>query len=223
MPDQPPPDPIDDLVDRYLDHLDRGQTPPTADQLPEADRAEATATLDWLRDLRRTNTSTHRVPALVDDPVAVRLGLVPQPEITVAGPAVAAARHRRGLDLARLAALVGEHGQSISIRDLSRLERTSTTALPAGTAQALAAVLEVPVDALNPTGAQPDDRGLSAFLTSAAFRHGVFGWADRHGQEPQAVAARVKKRLRSVRFRGAGHGSTEEWLALLRSVLDDLD
>jgi hypothetical protein len=222
MADQPP-DPVDDLVDRYLDHLDRGQTPPTADQVPEADRAEATATLDWLRDLWRTKTSAYRVPDLVDDPVAVGLGLVPEPEITVAGPAVAAARHRRGLDLAALAALVDEHGTTMSIRDLSRLERSPTTALPTGTAQALAVALEVPVDALNPTGAQPDDRGLSAFLTSAAFRHGVFGWAERHGQEPQAVAAKVKKRLRSVRFRGAGLGSTEEWLTLLRSVLDDLD
>jgi transcriptional regulator with XRE-family HTH domain len=222
MPDQPT-DPVDDLVDRYLDHLDRGQTPPTADQVLEADRAEATSTLDWLRDLWRTKTPAYRVPDLADDPVAVGLGLVPEPEITVAGPAVAAARHRRGLDLAGLAALVGEHGTTISIRDLSRLERSPTTALPTGTAQALAAALEVPVDALNPTGAQPDDRGLSEFLASAAFHHVVFGWADRHGQEPQAVVAKVKKRLRSVRFRGAGPGSTEEWLALLRSVLDDLD
>jgi transcriptional regulator with XRE-family HTH domain len=221
MPDQPP-NPVDDLVDRYLDHLDRGQAPPTADELPEADRAEATATLGWLRDLWRTNTSTYRVPDLADDPVAVGLGLAPQQEITVAGPAVAAARHRRGLDLAGLAALVGEHGATISIRDLSRLERNPTTALPTGTAHALAAALEVPVDALNPTGARPDDHGPSAFLASAAFHREVFGWADRHGQEPQLVAAQAKERLRSVRFRGAGQGSTEGWLALLRSILDDL-
>jgi hypothetical protein len=223
MTDQPPPDPVDDLLDRYLDHLDRGQPPPTADDLPEADRAEATATLDWLRDLWRTNTPGYKVPDLADDPVAARLGLVPDPKIPVAGPAVAAARHRRGLDLAGLAAVVGEHGIAISIRDLSRLERTPTTALPAGTARALAAALGVPVDALNPEGARPDDRGLSEFLTSAAFHQEVFGWADRHGQDPPAVAAKAKKRLRSVRFRGAGHGSTEEWLALLRSILDQLD
>jgi transcriptional regulator with XRE-family HTH domain len=220
MPDQPP-DPVDDLVDRYLDHLDRGQTPPTADQLPEADRAEAAATLDWLRDLRRTDTSTYRVPDLADDPVAVGLDLAPQPEITVDGPAVTAARHRRGLDLAGLVALVGEHGTTISVSDLSRLERTRASALPARTAQALAAALGVPVDALNPAGARPDDRGLSAFLASAAFHREVLGWADRHGLEPQQVAAKAKERLRSVRFRGAGRGSPEQWLALLRSILDD--
>ena len=221
MPDQPP-DPIDDLVDRYLDHLDRGQAPPTADDLPEADRADAAAKLDWLRDLWRTNTPAYRAPDLADDPAAASLGLIPQPEILVVGSAVAAARHRRGLDLVGLADLVGEHGTTISVRDLSRLERTPTTALPGGTAQALAAALAVPVDALNPAGARPDDRGLSAFLASAAFHREVLGWADRHGQEQQVVAAKAKERLRSVRFRGTGPGSTEGWLALLRSILDDL-
>ena len=117
----------------------------------------------------------------------------------------------------------GQAAELISIRYLSRLERTPTTAPPAGTAQALAAALGVPVDALNPEGARQDDRGLSEFLTSADFHQEVFGWADRHGQDPPAVAAKAKKRLRSVRFRGAGHGSTEEWLALLRSILDQLD
>src|SRR4029453_7176657 len=155
MAAQPPPDPVDDLVDRYLDHLDRGQAPPTADDLPQADRADATATLDWLRDLWRTNTPAYTVPDPADAPGAARLGLVPHPEIPVAGPAVTAARHQRGLDLAGLATAVAEYGTTISIRDLSRLERTPTTALPAGTAKALAAALDVPVDALNSAGARP--------------------------------------------------------------------
>jgi transcriptional regulator with XRE-family HTH domain len=221
MPDQPP-DPVDDLVDRYLDHLDRGQAPPTADELPEIDRAEATATLGWLRDLWHTDTPAYEVPHLADDPVAARLGLVPQPEVTLAGPSVAAARRRRGLDLAGLAAIIDEHGTTISIRDLSRLERIPATAVPAATAQALAAALGVPVDALSPAGARPDDGGLSAFLASAAFRDEVFGWAERHAQAPQVVAVRARQRLRSVRFRGGREGSAEQWLALLRAVLDDL-
>jgi hypothetical protein len=225
MPDQPPDpadDMADDMVDRYLDDLDRGQTPPTPNRSPEATQTEATATLGWLRDLWRTDTSAYAVPDLADDPVAVELGLALQPQITVAGPAVAAARRRRGLDLAGLAALASEHGTPISIRDLSRLERTPTTALSARTARALAAVLEVPVEALNPAGTRPDDRGLSAFLSSAVFYSEVSGWANRHDQKPQVVAAKAKQRLRSVRFRGAGQGSTERWVALLRSILDDL-
>ncbi len=220
MPDQPP-DPVDDLVDRYLDHLDRGQPPPAAEEFPEIDRAEATAALGWLRDLWRTATPAYAVPDLTDDPVAARLGLVPQPQVTVAGPVVAAARRRRGLDLAGLAATVGEHGTTISIRDLSRLERNPAAAVPAWTAQALAAALRVPVDALRPADARPDDRGLSAFLVSAAFHDEVFGWADRHAREPQAVAARARQQLRSVRFRGGKEGSPEQWLSLLRSILDD--
>jgi transcriptional regulator with XRE-family HTH domain len=221
MPDQPP-DPVDDLVDRYLDQLDRGQTPPAADELPEADQAEATATLGWLRDLWRTATPNYAVPDLADDPAAARLGLVAQPQVTLAGTAVAAARRGRGLDLAGLAALVGRHGAVISIRELSRLERAPATSLPASTAQALVAALGVPIDALSPAGARPDDHGLSGFLASAAFHDEVVGWANRHTQEPQVVAARARELLRSVRFRDAGQGSPEQWLALLRTVLDDL-
>jgi transcriptional regulator with XRE-family HTH domain len=221
MPDQPP-DPVDDLVDRYLDHLDRGQTPPTADELPEADQAEATTTFGWLRDLWRTDTSAYAVPDLGDDPAAARLGLVPQPQVTLAGTAVAAARRRRGRDLAGLAALVGRHGTAISIRELSRLERAPATSVPASTAEALAAALGVPVDALGPAGARPDDRGLSGFLASAAFHDEVYGWAERHAQEPRVVAARARELLHSVRFRDAGQGSAEQWLVLLQTVLNDL-
>lgn len=221
MPDQPS-DPVDDLVDRYLDHLDRGQTPPTADELPGADQAEATATLGWLRDLWRTDTSAYAVPDLVDDPAAARVGLVPEPQVALAGTAVAAARRQRGLDLAGLAALVGRHGVAISIRELSRLERAPTTSLSVAAAQALASALGVAVDVLSPAGARPDDRGLSGFLASAAFHDEVDRWADRHAQEPRVVAARARELLRSVRFRDAGQGSAEQWLALLRTVLDDL-
>src|SRR5690348_11721645 len=88
-------DRVDEVVDQFLRYLEEGTTRPSLHRLSESEQARARAIFRILES--SWGIDDVALPSLEHDPVAKRLGIVPQMSaVTVSGQAVRQARLSQG-------------------------------------------------------------------------------------------------------------------------------
>ncbi|MGW5744709.1 hypothetical protein [Amycolatopsis sp. NPDC003861] len=103
-------------------------------------------------------------PPLEDDALAVALGLVPSQQAALSGPALRAARQRKGLKASQLAKAVTDAGHPVRSGELQRWEGATSIPMPAETLGAFATALGVSVTSLSDATEVP-----SAYASSRRF------------------------------------------------------
>ena len=104
------------LAEQYLDYLSGARPePPSLRGLAPAQQREARAS--WkLLDVARQAAEDYTLPPLEADPLALALGLVPDPGLRLSGPRLKTARMKRQLQTSQLADLLAARGWDVSTR-----------------------------------------------------------------------------------------------------------
>jgi hypothetical protein len=154
-------------------------------------------------------------PVLADDPVALMLGLVPDPASVVGGPKLKQARQRAGLKLPQLSDRLRTRGWNVTTGECLRWEMVPA-ALPPALVTAIADELNVSDTALlathdggNELNDLLDDARISAFLSD---------WAAEIAVEPGTLRGRTASMLASGAHRNRTAGSVEALLGVLRTM-----
>ncbi len=164
-----------------------------------------------------------QVPVRADDPVALMLGLVPDPAVVVNGRKLAAARKRARLDLGQLVDRLRTRGWDVTTQEGLQWE-FGHLQLPPALITAIAEELSIEDDALLTTPPAPrrhedlfDDQRIQAFIAD---------WAAEAGVEPDLLRERASATLAGAAHRNRTGGSAEallDVLRTLRSIPDFLD
>jgi hypothetical protein len=164
-----------------------------------------------------------QVPILADDPVALMLGLVPDPAVVVNGRKLAAARKRAHLDLGQLVDRLRARGWDVTTQQGLQWELAHPQ-LPPALITAIAEELLVEDDALLATPSTRreytdlfDNQRIQAFIAD---------WAAEAGIEPGLLLERTSATLAGATHRNRTGGSVEallDVLRTLRSIPDYLD
>lgn len=162
----------------------------------------------------RTGPPT-REPVRSDDPVALMLGLVTDPDVLVEGRKLAAARKHPRLDLRQLVARLNARGWEVTMQEVLKWELGRPALAPA-LITAIAEELSVGDDALlaavKPAGAVDDlfdDQRIQAFLSD---------WAAEAGVQPAVLRQRATSTLAGAAHRNRTGGSVEALLGVLRQL-----
>ncbi|WP_454560826.1 hypothetical protein [Mycobacterium haemophilum] len=160
--------------------------------------------------------SAHGAPPLVDDPVAAMLGLIPDRECSLNSTALTQARKRAGLTVSGLAKLLRERGWELEKNDVFRWETRSAADATPAVIEAIADILDWPVERLivTPTSNPAHDE-------LAAWRQPLFGqlvdrWARIQRVSRAAAAAALETRMLATVHRGERPDSAQ----LLRLLED---
>jgi hypothetical protein len=213
------------FVSAYLAHKEGLGPKPGVEDLPPELRQEAS---DILRIVDATWGTAANIPALEDDPVAQALGFVRRPassqqvqEIPVSGSKVVQARKRLGLKLSDVAAALNAKGIATQGNWLFKLEGAIAMSLPVGTADALARVLRTDITSL--ATQDTDEVGqFAVWLYSADFEAEVGVWAEEQARDPRPLVEAARGRLLTAVKRSSGEGARQQWVAMLRAVLEEL-
>lgn len=200
---------------------DDGSRQRTDDEAPDA-HDEMDPWLEALNDAaelaaeeqERTGPPT-REPVRHDDPVALMLGLVPDPNVLVDGRKLAAARKRARLDLRQLVTRLGSRGWEVTMQEALKWELGRLSLAPS-LVTAIAEELSVGDDVLL-TVAKPatgmddlfDDQRIQAFLSD---------WAAEAGVKPAVLRHRATSTLAGAGHRNRTGGSVEALLGVLRQL-----
>ena len=156
-----------------------------------------------------------QVPVRADDPVALLLGLVPDPAVVVNGRKLAAARKRARLDLGQLVDHLRARGWDVTTQQGLQWE-LGQPQLPPALIAALAEELSVEDDALlaAPSTRREhtdlfDNQRIQAFITD---------WAAEAGIEPDLLRERTSATLAGAAHRNRTAGSIEALLDVLRTL-----
>jgi hypothetical protein len=174
-----PEDDVQDAVAAYLAAyvaaVEGGEEPPSLDELHDAARAQATELLGLLSGgdaavgevsevvgvagSATSGTDVDGRPRAESD-FALAHGFVrPAPDVVVVGPAVRRARTAAGTALADVAAAMSRRGSEVDGATLDEIERSPTHRMPPRDARLLAAVLDLPLAAIEATAEPwPADR-----------------------------------------------------------------
>jgi hypothetical protein len=164
------------------------------------------------------------LPPIEEDPVAIALGFVTpsvhEPTILVAGPKVKKLRMRRSLNARQLVEAAAKLGGSLGLQDLVRLERQPLDERLASDVTALADALQCSVRDLS---GDPDNLDpFVSFLYSDAFEAEVAQWCKSTHQDAASLRVDARHRMLVGQRRSTGRGDVEDWMDLLRAVLDSL-
>jgi len=218
-------DPDSTPVERALDAHLHGDTPDT-DLAPD-DQSFVDDLLPWLDALHTaaaeaaaeqsspSSLPCAREPVGPDDPVALMLGLVSDPDTVVEGRKLARARQQAGLDLGKLVDRLRHRGWDFTTREGLRWE-LGQTALPPALVTTIASELAVSDTALLSTPREGstlhdlfDDARVSAFLAD---------WAAEIGLEAGVLRQRASSTLAGAAHRNRTAGSVDALLDVLRTL-----
>lgn len=163
------------------------------------------------------------IPVRADDPVALMLGLVPDPTVVVNGRKLAAARKRARLDLGQLTDRLRARGWDVTTQQGWQWELGHPQLAPALIA-AIAEELSVEGDAL--LAAPPTRREHADLFDNQRIRDFIADWAAEAGVEPDLLRERASATLAGAAHRNRTGGSVEallDVLRTLRSIPDFLD
>ncbi|GAA1292184.1 helix-turn-helix domain-containing protein [Saccharothrix xinjiangensis] len=152
-------------------------------------------------------------PVRHDDPVALMLGLVPDPNIALDGNRLSIARKKAKLNLAEFLQRLNERGWEVTIQQTFQWEQ-GTTALAPALIDAIADELGVDRQALLASAAVPserddlfDDSRVRAFLSQ---------WADEAEVTVDFLRDRTAKMLATAAYRNKTSGSVDGLLGVLQ-------
>jgi hypothetical protein len=212
---------MDGLTEAFLQHLETGSPVPELEDLPASMRYEAEKLFGMLE---AAWDSEVELPPIEQDPVAIALGFVaasePERTVLVAGQKVQALRKKRSLNARQLLDATTALGGSLSLQKLVLLERQPLNDLLASDATALADALGCSVRNLS---ADPDNLdGFVSFLYSDTFDSAVAEWCETASRNVIPVAIEARRKMLAGQRRSAGTGDVDDWLELLRAVLEFL-
>jgi len=209
------------IVEQYLDHLAaRRRDPPDLTHLPVTEQEPTQRLLDALRAAWQADLDAP--PPLDHDPLAISLGLVPDPARPLAGPALRQARRRAQLQVSDVGRRLSARGWPTSTADVAAWERQAATPVKPAVIAALAAELAVPIEQLITA---PSSRKLDRLVAevSATKRFGAITrrWANLLGLPGDAAASASLQQLMAAGHVRRGHELTaEEWLSVLEALVD---
>jgi hypothetical protein len=159
--------------------------------------------------------SAHGAPALVDDPVAAMLGLIPDRECSLDSKALTRARKRAGLKVSDLAARLRARGWTTQDADAFRWENRSARDVTPAVVQAIAEILRTPIESLI---LEPES-DTSESLFAEIRRHPLFEqlvsrWAQVRNVPRVVAAAALESRMIATVHRGASPDADQLLLSL---------
>jgi hypothetical protein len=156
-------------------------------------------------------------PVSADDPVALMLGLVPDPQIAIDGRKLAAVRKKVGVDLKELVARLRHRGWPVQTKEALRWH-TGTTVLAQALINAVAETLSVDSTAIlaRSSSAPPaddllDDVRIASFLEQ---------WASDIHMPPARLREQIAHLLIGANMRNSTSTSADTLLAVLTALRD---
>lgn len=219
-------DPDSTPIERALHALRHGRAP-SAPELDADEQQLVDDVVPWLDALREaaeqtasesqpaSEPPTSDPPIRADDPVALMLGLVPDPNVVVDGRKLALARKRAKLDLAQFLNRLRARGWDVTTHQGLQWELGQTPLAPA-LITAIADELAV------------DDGALLAATTSRSEHDDLFDdarirafladWSAETGVEPDVLRQRTSSTLAGAAHRNRTGGSVDALLDVLRTL-----
>jgi transcriptional regulator with XRE-family HTH domain len=189
-------------------------------QLGSGDREEIAGLIEaadslWL--------AAQGAPALEDDPVAAMLGLVPDDECRLDSAALSRARKRAHLNVSDVADRLRQRGWEFDKSDVFRWETRAASDVPPAVVQAIANILNTPVNNLisTTTSASPPDY-LAAVRRSPLFEPLVSRWARARRVSQAVAAATLESRMLATVHRGE-HPDTDQLLQSLAVLVASVE
>lgn len=210
------------LAERYLDYLSGVRPePPSLKGLTPAQQREARAS--WkLLDAARQAAEDYTPPPLEADPLALALGLVPDPGRRLSGLRLKKARMKRCLKTSQLADLLAARGWDVSTKTVFRWEMAGSAEIAPALIAAAAEVLRVPAEEL--TAAAGDHDPATTEIQAAAATPQFAGlarrWAETSGQSLADARAGLQRLMLVTTARRGRHLTAGEWLAVLEDFIE---
>lgn len=210
------------LAELYLDYLSGARPePPSLAGLTPAQQREIRASWELLLASRQV-TGDYTPPPLEEDPLALALGLVPDPARRLSGQRLKRARMRRRLPPSQLADLLTARGWDAATKTIVRWEMAGSADIAPALLTAIAEILHVPADELVTA---VDDRDPAAEEIQAAMATPQFGelakrWAARSGQSMGDARAALRRYMSVATARRGRQLTAEEWLAVVEDFIE---
>jgi len=214
-------DPVLDAAMSYLAYLAGEEPyPPTLDNLDPVTEHQARTLINALNVAWAADEL--EPPPLEEHPLAISLGLVPDPTRPLSPRSLKSARQRAGLTVSDLAARLQARGWDLPTRDVARWERQPAAAATVPPAVIKAIASELNVD-LNLLLGQPATlpSAVAAVVHTDRFRDLARRWARAVGfgaDEQRGAGALQQLMLAGTVRRGTELGA-EEWLAALGALV----
>lgn len=216
MNDQPT-----DAFDQALLDVAAGRTA-TADGLTDDQQELLTAIQDWLPNLSDAiavvvvaNNASPVAPVRHDDPIALMLGLVEDPAVTLDGRRLASLRKAAGYDIRDLAQRLTTRGWDVSVKTVSAWERNLLKPPPA-TINAIAEELAVTSDAIISTAPAVATETFEGLFTDATIAAFFKEWATEANVPVETITEHSKRLLVSAGKRNATSVTPQTLLAVLK-------
>lgn len=215
-----PPADAGQLAQTYLAYLSGERPiPPPLDDLPADERLATTRLFEAL------STAWHHdadaPPALAEDPLAVTLGLVPDPARPLSGPALKRARMSAGHRVSELARALQARGWQIDVADVAAWERQSHHPVMPAIIAALSDELGATVESLCTAGPPRVDDVASAVARTPRFRALSRRWAELTMLPDEVAAASSLRQLMTIgHARRGAELDVEQWLDVLEALVD---
>ena len=159
--------------------------------------------------------------ALEYDPLAVSLGLVPDPARQLSGPALKRARMTAGLKVSGLARALHARGWQVTTVDVAAWEKQPRQAVPPASIAALSDELRTTDTTLYAADTVPADDITAAVTRAPRFQALAHAWAQLNALPGEAAAASSLRQLMTIgHARRGSELSVEQWLDVLEALVD---
>jgi hypothetical protein len=208
-----------DFEDEFISILDARDGRPAVEAGAGADNADILAALEAVDLAWEAQLSA---PSLEDDPTAVMLGLVPDPEVTFDSGAALAARKRSGQTVTELAAKLAARGWDVTSQDVFAWERGSVSISPALVRAVAEEIGAAPESLVRQVGIDPERERLRAIFKLPDFQRLASRWARIQGTTFSVALATLEARTVAAVHRG-GAPEPQVVLQSLEALIDVLE
>ncbi len=210
------------LAEQYLDYLSgaRDAAPDLAGLEPDV-RREAQANR-WILQAVWRAEEAYVPPPLAQDPLAVALGLVPDPGRRLDGKRLTQARKSRGLNAGQVADALALRGWDVTTSTVVRWEMASRADIAPALLTALADTVGVAEDRLvdSKPATRPADVEVEKALSSPRFARLAERWAAKVGTPLDAARASLQQTMTLATARRGDHLDAEQWLSVLEKLVE---
>ncbi|HUY48405.1 MAG TPA: helix-turn-helix transcriptional regulator [Streptosporangiaceae bacterium] len=210
------------LAEQYLDFLSGAQPqPPSLAGLTQAQQREARASWTLLSASWQA-TADYTPPALHDDPLALALGLVPDPRRRLVGNCLRRARMSRRFKPSQLADQLNERGWDIPTKTIVRWELAGSAEIAPALLAGIAEILHVPAEQLTTTttGQDPAAKQVQVAAATPRFADLAERWAAISGKPVAAARAALQQLMLMATARRGSHLTAEQWLDVLETFIE---
>ncbi len=213
------------FAEQYLDYLSGAcEEPPVLAGLDAKTQREANAVRRLLRAAWRA-ADEYIPPPLHDDPLAIALGLIPDPARRLDGRKLAQARKARGMRPSQLADRLAARGWDTRTNALVRWELATGIDIAPALLIAIAEVLSVPAERLVSTSSEHSAAAKEVDAAAAAPRFADLAarWAAKAGLSMDAARNTLRQTMVVATARRGDHLKADEWLIVLERLIETGD